>query len=115
MLEIVIDSTFPYFSQTTTIENKAYQLEFIWNERDKRWRFSLLNMNDEYLIKNIKLVPILPLIGRYKIQNIFTGDFVCVDTQGNTNLPKRDNLGTDFKFYYMTKEELKSKNLDKLL
>ena len=115
MLEISIDSKFPYFTMTTTIENIAYQLEFIWNERQERWRMSILDMKDNYILKNLKLVPWMPMTKRYRLQNIYKGDFVGVDTKANVNMPQRDNLGTDFKLFYFSREELKESGLDQLL
>ena len=115
ILEIPIDSTYPYFLQTSTIENVAYQFQFIWNEREERWRFSLLDMQDNLILQNIKIVPWLPLTRRYKISNLFAGDLIGVDTKTNINLPTRNNLGGDFKLYYFTFDELQTLNLDKLL
>ena len=113
--EIPIDCTFPYFIQTSSVENVAYQLQFIWNERDERWRFSLLDMQDNLILQNIKIVPWLPLSLRYRIPNLFAGDLIGIDSKTNINLPSRNNLGGDFKLYYFSLDELLALNLDQLL
>ena len=113
--EIPIDSMYPYFVQTTSIENVAYQIEFFWNDRDERWRFSLLDMQENCLIRNVKIVPYLPMVSRYKIPNLFKGDFVGIDAKNNGSVPTRNNLGSDFKLYYFPLDELQNYGLDKLL
>lgn len=113
--EIPIDSIYPYFVQISTIENVAYQFQFTWNEREERWRLSLLDMQDNLILQNIKIVPWLPMTRRYRISYLFQGDLIGVDIKTNINLPTRNNLGGDFKLYYFTMDELQALNLDKLL
>ena len=115
IFEIPIDCTYPYFIQTTSFENVAYQLEFVWNDRDERWRISFLDMQDNVILRNLKIVPVLPMTQRYRIQSFLSGDIIGIDTKTTTNMPTRTNLGADFKLFYLSQDELKSYNMDKLV
>lgn len=113
ILEIKINCEDPFFIQTVSIENKAYQFEFIWNDRDERWRMSILDMQDNYFIKNIKIMPLVAMVRRYKIQGLFSGDLLGYNEKNIFEIPTRDNLGKDFKLYYYslsTIKEIKESN-----
>jgi hypothetical protein len=104
--EISINAGYPYFTQITTFENNAFQLEFIWNSRDERWRFSILDMSNNYLLVNIKIVPLIPLIKRYKISNLFKGEIVGFNIKNEFLNADMDSLGRDFKLFYILEEDI---------
>lgn len=104
--EIVITNKSHYFVQTNIIDNQAYQFEFSFNSRDERWRLSVLNMKDNYLIRNIKILPFVGMVKRYKIENLFAGEIVGFNNKNIFEYPSFENLGNEFKIYYFSTEAI---------
>jgi hypothetical protein len=88
--EIIINADSSYFTQVTSFDNQAYILDFCWNTRDERWRLTIKNMRNENILLNIKILPFIPLVKRFKIEL----------------LPTLDSFGKDFKLFYLTEKEI---------
>ena len=111
MIIINVNSDYPYFSQTSSIEGILYQFIFSWNERDERWRMTITDMEENIIFNKIKIVPFIPLTSRYKIDDIYSGDILGYNIKSKFDMPSRTSLGKDFKLFYFDKNELKALNL----
>lgn len=104
--EILINSNSSYFTQVTSFDNQAYILDFCWNTRDERWRLTIKNMSNENILLNIKILPFIPLVKRFKIENLFKGEIIGFNIKNIELLPTIDSLGKDFKLFYLTEKEI---------
>lgn len=104
--EILINSNNSYFTQVTSFDNQAYILDFCWNTRDERWRLTIKNMSNENILLNIKILPFIPLVKRFKIENLFKGEIIGFNIKNIELLPTIDSLGKDFKLFYLTEKEI---------
>lgn len=108
MIEIPLSSQLSHYKQTTSLEGTAYQFDVRWNTRDETWSISIADTDGNPILSGLKLLPYSPLIQRYKIEGFIEGELVGINTTNEFEPPNRDNLGSDFKLFYLSKDEAKS-------
>ena len=113
-LIIPVDSTSPYFTQSIPLDGVTYIFQFKFNSRFGVWYISLFDANNNPIVLNIKILPLLPLFSRHRKPSMFPGDVIGINLNDKFSNPNRDNLGVDFKLYYFNKDELIKNNLDKI-
>ncbi|ODN41182.1 phage baseplate plug family protein [Piscirickettsia litoralis] len=106
MIEIPLSSKLPNYTQTTSLEGTAYKFDVRWNTRDETWRISIADTDGNAILSGLKLLPYSPLIQRYKLTNFISGELVGINTANQYEPPTRNNLGTDFKLFYLTQDEI---------
>lgn len=109
-VEILIPNS-PWSYQEVTLEAKTLKIELMWNTRattkgEGNWFIDLYDINDELVLGGVKVVESINLFSRYLKDEVPQGAFVCVKVKDNAGILGRDNLGTDYKLFYITKEEL---------
>lgn len=98
-------------SQQLSLENTNINLELQWNDRassvnEGSWFLNLYTVEDEPIITGIKIIPDYPLTFKYSDNRLPEGEFFCLSNTSTDVKLGRDNLGTDFRLTYITKEEL---------
>ncbi|ODN41076.1 phage baseplate plug family protein [Piscirickettsia litoralis] len=106
MIEIPLSSKLPNYTQTTSLEGTAYQFDVRWNTRDETWRISIADTDGNPILSGLKLLPYSPLIQRYKIEGFIEGELMGINTTNEFEPPNRKNLGSDFKLFYLSKDEI---------
>ena len=99
---------FPESYQNISLEGVEYRLRLTYNTRDKHWRMSLLNLDNEEIISGIKIMPNQNLTWRYSyIDGMPPGNFYCLRLKNDYSDVGRDNLGYDktYQLFYMTQQE----------
>ena len=111
-LLIPINSTDAQFIQSVPLESVTYIFAFKYNVRTAVWYISLYDSNNNPLVINLKILPLLPLFSRHRTPAMFHGDIVGVNLNDQYTPPTRDNLGTDFNLYYFTNQEIVNNGID---
>ena len=91
----------PNFTIPLVLSEVEYYFNFKWNTREVAWYLTIRNTSGVSLVSNIKLVPVIDLLGNYLDTSLPSGRLVIVPN----NYPKipaitYDNLTTDFLFTY---------------
>lgn len=79
-LRIPTSTTFPLYSQTTTLDGVDYVLRFLWNQREGSWFFSLLDADEDPIVEGLKVVVNLPLLRLVTDERKPPGVLLAVDT-----------------------------------
>lgn len=111
-LIIPVDSKNSYFTLSVPLDGKIFIFQFKYNTRFKIWYVSLFDSNNNPIVYNVKILPLLPLFSRHRKPNMFSGDVIGINLNDKFIIPTRENLGNDFKLYYFSKDELVRNNLD---
>ncbi|OAJ35360.1 phage baseplate plug family protein [Piscirickettsia salmonis] len=107
MAEIIrLNSTYSNYTETVSLEGTAYIFTMRWNTRDETWRISIADTDGNAILSGLKLLPYSPLVQRYKLTNFITGELIGINTANQYEPPTRNNLGTDFKLFYLTQDEI---------
>ena len=100
MIKIQLPKFDDNFSVTTTLDNKKYTLKFRYVQKVKRWFFSLYSQNGDSLILDIGICPGSNLI--YPNSDLIpNGTLVFISTDRTKDVIKLNDLGTEFKLYYI--------------
>lgn len=79
-LRIPTSTTFPFYSQTTTLDGQDYVFRFLWNQREGTWFFSLLDADEDPIVEGLKVVVNLPLLRLVTDERKPPGVLLAVDT-----------------------------------
>lgn len=96
---------------TPTLGGNTYTIEYRYNERDEddpHWRIDIYLADGTLLIGGIRLVPNLPLLSEYVLDDFRHGDLICVRMLKTDRQPVRDNVGKgkEYTLCYFTGTEL---------
>jgi hypothetical protein len=96
-------------SQSITLGGSDYNITLTWNDRDSRWRFSLLQ-DEVSIVSGIKLVENQSLLSRYILPDFLHGDIFVLRSKQDGQFVGRDNLGIGkaYELVYFTNEELEA-------
>ena len=102
------------FTMQVNLENVNYKLRIAWNTREEAWKMNVLDINDNVLISEVKLVSGFPLLRQFEAKSLVNnlklpqGDFVLVDLENNpqTSVVTYNNLGTRYQLVFFNREEL---------
>lgn len=75
----------PYYEYRTTLEDKTFKVSFMWNERTKKWFFSLYQEDGVPLVQNVGLMPRYPICFDYVLPDLtgaFILDYISTQTEG---------------------------------
>lgn len=96
----------PAFSQRTTIDGAAYQLDFHWNTRAAAWFMGFSDPNTGApLYQGLRLNLGVIFVGGTD-PALPAGGFVLVDTTGRGTPPTLVDLGQRVVLYYVTAAEI---------
>ncbi len=84
----------PYHSQKTRLDGRDYVLRLAYNQREERWRLSILDEEEQPILIGLKLVANWPLLRHYRFDpRLPPGEFFAMDLTGNGSPPTLDELG----------------------
>jgi hypothetical protein len=109
MALLIQTSPDPYYSERVRLDGRDYILRFAWNQREERWRLSILADNEEPIIHGLKLLTGWPLLRYYRFdRRLPPGELYVVDSTGNRAPPGLEDLGEGRRcqLVYLTQEEL---------
>lgn len=88
-----------------TISNNPYTLRVLWNDRFEYFSLSILDLNQEPILTNVKMVKNYPLIGQFKNTRLPRGEFYFIDERQRLgDRPGYDDLGVNYNLYYVEPE-----------
>lgn len=103
-LPVVADS--PDFTAFTELERVTYGFHYRWSEREGAWYLDLLDAAGAVILAGRKLVPGLPLLGRFVDPRLPPGDLVVFDTTGSDTPPAFGDLGRRVLVQYVESTDL---------
>lgn len=59
----------PYYSYTIDLSGDTYTLTFRYSSRANNYLMDIQDAEDNYIIRGVKLVPVLPLTFQYSLEN----------------------------------------------
>jgi len=95
---------FPESYQNISLDGIEYRLRLTYNTRDKHWRMSLLDLDNNYIIAGIKIMPNQNLTWKYNyIAGMPSGSFYCLRLKNDYSDVGRDNFGygKTYQLFYM--------------
>ena len=78
-VEIPIALDTPLYTERVILDGREYLLRFDWNEREKRWRLDIGNIQEEWLAVGIKIVADFPLLRRFRSEAMPPGQLIAKD------------------------------------
>jgi hypothetical protein len=107
MIEVPTRSDLNSYSQRVELDGVIYNLNFRFNERLNLWVMDVLDSDEADILIGLPLLVSTPLMFQYVKAGKPPGDFVVLNRENRTDEnPSENNLGTDFKLYYITEAEL---------
>lgn len=85
----------PFATQATTLDGTVYELEFRYNQREACWYFSISLEDGTELLRGIKIVVGVSLLGRSIDSRLPPGELVAVANTEDDSPPALDELGID--------------------
>lgn len=92
-----------------TIDGKPITLRLKWNERFGYWFMSIYTRSLEPILGGIKMVPNVGMIGFLSLDG-FNGDFLLGRFNVKPEKPTIDNIGTDFRLYWLSNKDIEELN-----
>lgn len=87
--------------QRTALDGVEYVLQFDWNDRQKRWSFSLADQDEVPIVSGVTLVADWPLLSLVTDARRPLGELVAWDTSGAGLDPGLADLGDRVQFTYV--------------
>ena len=92
----------PNFTFPVVLTEIEYSFNIKWNFRELAWYLSIRDITGNDLVSNIKIVPMVDLLGNYLDKTLPSGTLIFIPI----NYPKLppityDNLSTDYLFTYI--------------
>lgn len=91
---------YPFYSFEIELEQKTFEFEFHWNDRDQSWIFTIRDANGTDLLSGRKVVLGLPLLARYRDPRLPTGEITAIDTTDDDREPGLYELGDRVKLLH---------------
>lgn len=92
---IPLDSAFASSTVDIQLGDFPLRIRSTYNDREACWYLDILTQLDELIIGSVKVVGGWELVGRHhKDARLPDGLWIAVDTQGESKIPTRDDLGT---------------------
>jgi hypothetical protein len=106
-LEIVVPES-PFTIQDITLGGFKYDFTYAFNTRDDRWRFDIVDADNNPVITGVKIMENQDLLGRYILPGFSHGGIFCIRVLETTDPVGRNNLGSGlpYSLFYFTNEEL---------
>lgn len=81
------------FTVRTDLLGEEFRFDFLWNERDEHWYFSLFTSTDEPILQGQRVT-----IGNFVLKNVLfvnrpKGFLIAIDKEGTETDPGRNDLG----------------------
>lgn len=90
----------------TTIEEVPYVFDVRWNDRDKSWRFDVMEIDETMIVAGVRVV-LGAYLGKQCNHRLFRrGVIVAVDLSGQRREATYDDLGTRVVLQYIPVLEL---------
>ncbi|MCP4570118.1 MAG: hypothetical protein GY841_21260 [FCB group bacterium] len=98
------------FTQSVSLDNVTFILDFQWSDRAGFWYMDLLDANEDLIKAGIKIVVNQQLIWRISDARRPAGEIVAIDTRETDVIPAQDpglgDLGTNIELIYMDSDEI---------
>ena len=78
-MKIIPFQNFTAFSQEVTLDDTPYKLSFYWNSRDEAWFMTIVDREENELIRGIKLVLNYPLLNNHRNRGLPPGEIIIID------------------------------------
>jgi len=99
LIEIPLNSGYPFFSFQTVLEEQEYTFKFLWNDRANHWYLSILDIDDNILVGGICVVSNWNLLfGRY-VTGLPKGALMAINMVNDVDATL-NTLGVDVKLIY---------------
>lgn len=98
--ELPIDSTAPFYTVGTTIENVQFLFDVRWNDRDQAWYFDLLDETGDPIVSGLKIVLGVLLGRRCRDPRFPSGAIFASDLSNSNREATLTDLGVRVKLYY---------------
>ena len=82
------------------LDGNPYTLRVLWNERAGYFSLSVLTVDLQPILTNIKMVKNYDLTWRFKDTRLPFGNFYFVQENGKADRPGYSDLGVNFGLYY---------------
>ena len=100
IVEIPVRSDLPAYQFGIDLDGVNFKFSFRFNTRMGRWLWDILDTEENPILMGVPLLVNLDLIGRYKIEELPLGSFICINETGTSNNPGRYDLGNNVKLLY---------------
>lgn len=107
MLILPLNSTYPAYSETVTLEGVRVVLAIRWNYRGQYWSMDISSAGGTLIVGGIKLVPGAEFLGPHAQKpGLPPGNMILLDTLNESGKPTRENIATRFRLCYITEAEV---------
>lgn len=100
------DDGYPARSQRTSLDGVAYELTFLWNERQGAWFLSIADAEGAPILMGARILVDHPLLGSLRDARRPPGELVALDMSDQQRDPGIDDFGTRVMLVYLDREEL---------
>ena len=94
------------YTQSVALDGRDYELGLRWNQREKRWYFSLADQDGTPIVSGRKVVADWDLLRGITTPRRPPGLLTARDTLGEGKAPGLTDLGARVKLVYLDLEEL---------
>ena len=98
--KIPLKSDNAWFTQRVTLDDTDYILSFIWNEREEKWIISILDSQQNDIVRGIPLNESVDLFHRFKDARLPEGILILFDGENKHAECDRTGLGDRWKLFY---------------
>jgi hypothetical protein len=95
--------SYPWFKESTILDNTLYQFEFQWSERGQYWTTNIFNDNDEPILTGVKISINSEIINMYSRSQLPFGYLLPVDEKGSYTRIEETDLGARVAIIYVPK------------
>lgn len=112
ILQIPTSPDAPFYSQVSQLEGVDYGLVFVYDQRENCYYLSIEDVAGNPIVKGVKLVCNVSLIGHFSIESLPPGVlFVLSSDVFNQTPPGIDELGSRCQLMYATSDDPQASGL----
>jgi hypothetical protein len=98
--------TTPLYDMRVVLDNEEFEFSFDYNGREDRWYFDIKDASGELLVRGVKVVPSISLLGQYALTGLPKGNLIASHALNDDDeAPGWEELGEDLRVSLLYVEE----------